>query len=69
MELLEMYRENGVSREVYAFGETVLKTLAPRFAQLDAMAEVAVPEDADSYSHSSLRSAVSHGSGGLLVEQ
>lgn len=40
MELLEMYRENGVSREVYAFGETVLKTLAPRFAQLDAMAEL-----------------------------
>ena len=40
MELLEMYRENGVSREVYAFGETVLKTMAPRFAQLDAMAEL-----------------------------
>ena len=40
MELLEMYRENGVSREVYAFGEAVLKTLAPRFAQLDAMAEL-----------------------------
>ena len=40
MELLEMYRENGVSREVYAFGEPVLKTMAPRFAQLDAMAEL-----------------------------
>jgi cystathionine beta-lyase family protein involved in aluminum resistance len=39
LEMDEMYRECGISNEVYAFGEKILKELAPRFAKIDETAE------------------------------
>ncbi|MCR4675420.1 MAG: methionine gamma-lyase family protein [Lachnospiraceae bacterium] len=35
----EMYKEIGISREVYEFGEKVLKDLEPRFREFDQVAE------------------------------
>ena len=40
MTLLETYKQNGVSPEVYAFGENALAGLRDRFAAIDAMAEL-----------------------------
>ena len=34
-----IYRESGISKEVYEFGEKILADLAPRFAEIDATAE------------------------------
>ena len=39
MELSKMYENLGVCREVYEFGERILKELEPRFAEIDRMAE------------------------------
>lgn len=39
LEMDAMYRECGISNEVYAFGEKILKELAPRFAAIDETAE------------------------------
>ncbi|MBQ1679083.1 MAG: methionine gamma-lyase family protein [Oscillospiraceae bacterium] len=40
MTLLETYEKNGISKEVYAFGEKALAALKPRFEQIDEMAEL-----------------------------
>ncbi|MBQ2618191.1 MAG: methionine gamma-lyase family protein [Oscillospiraceae bacterium] len=40
MTIQEIYRQNGVSPEVYAFGEKALNELKPRFAAIDEMAEL-----------------------------
>ena len=40
MTIQEIYRQNGVSPEVYAFGEKGLNELKPRFAAIDEMAEL-----------------------------
>ena len=40
MTLLETYEKNGISKEVYAFGEKALAALRPRFAAIDEMAEL-----------------------------
>ena len=40
MTLLETYERNGVSKEIYDFGEAVLSALAGRFAEIDRMAEL-----------------------------
>ena len=39
MNMTELYEEIGVGREVLAFSESVLKTLEPRFREIDRMAE------------------------------
>ena len=36
----EIYKTLGVSREVLAYGEKILETLRPRFAEIDARAEI-----------------------------
>ena len=40
MTLLETYERNGISKEVYAFGEKALAELKPRFDAIDEMAEL-----------------------------
>ena len=40
MTLLETYERNGVSKEIFDFGEAVLSALAGRFAEIDRMAEL-----------------------------
>ena len=40
MTIQEIYRQNGVSPEVYAFGEKGLNELKPRFERIDEMAEL-----------------------------
>ena len=40
MDLLEIYQKNGISPEVYAFGEKALAELKPRFTKIDEMAEL-----------------------------
>ena len=40
MDLLEIYQKNGISPEVYAFGEKALNELKSRFAAIDEMAEL-----------------------------
>ena len=44
MTIQEIYRQNGVSPEVYAFGEKALNELKPRFAAIDEMAELSFYE-------------------------
>lgn len=39
MQLSEQYKKFGISEEVIRFGEKILETLAPRFAQMDQTAE------------------------------
>ncbi|MBR6377154.1 MAG: methionine gamma-lyase family protein, partial [Oscillospiraceae bacterium] len=40
MTLLESYEKNGISPEVYGFGEKALEELKPRFTAIDEMAEL-----------------------------
>ena len=40
MTLLETYEHNGVSKEIYGFGEGVLAALTGRFGEIDQMAEL-----------------------------
>ena len=40
MTLTEIYEKNGISKEVYAFGEKALAELKPRFDAIDEMAEL-----------------------------
>ena len=40
MDLIEIYKKNGISPEVYAFGEKALAALKPRFEKIDEMAEM-----------------------------
>ena len=38
-EMLDMYKSLGISGDVFSFGEDVAKELAPRFAEIDRVAE------------------------------
>ena len=40
MTAAEIYKTLGVSGEVLAYGEKILETLCPRFAEIDARAEI-----------------------------
>ena len=40
MDLLEIYRKNGISEEIYALGQQALDSLRERFAAIDEMAEL-----------------------------